>query len=64
MFYTMAQQHSLRKLNAGNNKFNVTTLPSIVATMTNIEELAFHGLGYTGVQCVFECMARYTKWLL
>ena len=49
MFHTMAQQHSLRKLDIGGNKFDVTTLPSIVTTMANIEELAFNSLGYTGV---------------
>ena len=61
MFHTMAQQHSLRKLYIGDNKFDVTTLPSIVTTMTNIEELAFNGLGYTGVQFVFQCISRYTN---
>ena len=47
MFHTLVQQHSLRELALGGNKFDVTTLPAIVPTMTEIEELDISNLGYT-----------------
>jgi hypothetical protein len=49
MFHILVQQHSLRHLFLGDNKFDVTTLPAIVPTMTKIEKLNISDLGYTGV---------------
>jgi hypothetical protein len=46
MLKTLVQDHSLRKLYLGNNKFEVDTIPEIVGTMTNLEELDLQG--YTG----------------
>jgi hypothetical protein len=51
MFHTLVQQHPLRSLLLGGNKFDVTTLPAIVPTMTKIGMLNIDGLGYTGVCC-------------
>ena len=50
MFYDLVQNHGLRKLLLGGNEFTVTTIPPIVATMTNLEELAIDYLGFTGTQ--------------
>jgi hypothetical protein len=52
MLKALAQDHSLRKLHLGSrytsNKFEVDTIPEIVGTMTNLEELGLGALGYTG----------------
>ena len=48
MLKALVQDHSLRKLFLGGNKFEVVTIPEIVGTMTNLEELGLDNLGYTG----------------
>ena len=48
MLRALVQEHSLRKLYLGNNKFTVDTIPEVVGTMTKLEALHLSGLGYTG----------------
>jgi hypothetical protein len=48
MLRTLVQDHSLRKLYLGKNKFTVDAIPEIVGTMTKLETLHLKGLGYTG----------------
>ena len=48
MLKALVQDHSLRNLYLGGNKFEVDTIPEIVGTMTNLEELDLGYLGYTG----------------
>ena len=50
MFHDLVQNHGLRQLSLGGNKFTVTTIPPIVATMTNLEVLSIYGLGFTGTR--------------
>ena len=45
---TLVQDHSLRELYLGGNKFDVDTIPEIVGTMTNLEGLDLSELGYKG----------------
>ena len=46
----LVQNYALREIYLGPNKFSVTTIPSIVTTMTNLESLGLPILGYTGMQ--------------
>jgi hypothetical protein len=48
MLRTLVQEHSLRGLYLGNNKFTVDTIPEVVGTMMKLEALDLSGLGYTG----------------
>ena len=48
MLRTLVQEHSLRKLYLGSNKFTVDSIPEIVGTMTKLEVLNLSELGYTG----------------
>ena len=48
MLRALVQEHSLRKLHLGDNKFTVDTIPEVVGTMTKLEALHLSGLGYTG----------------
>jgi hypothetical protein len=48
MLRALVQEHSLRKLYLGYNKFTVDTIPEVVGTMTKLEVLNLGGLGYTG----------------
>ena len=48
MLRALVQEHSLRKLFLGNNKFTVDTIPEVLGTMTKLEVLNLSKLGYTG----------------
>jgi hypothetical protein len=48
MLRALVQEHSLRQLFLGDNKFTVDTIPEVVGTMTKLEALDLRGLGYTG----------------
>jgi hypothetical protein len=48
MLRALVQEHSLRNLYLGVNKFTVDTIPEVVGTMTKLEALDLRGLGYTG----------------
>jgi hypothetical protein len=48
MLRALVQEHSLRKLYLGANKFTVDAIPEVVGTMKELEALALSGLGYTG----------------
>jgi hypothetical protein len=48
MLRSLVQEHSLRNLNLGGNKFTVDTIPEIVGTMTKLKALGLNELGYTG----------------
>ena len=45
----LVQDHALRKINLGNNKFDsVGEIPPLVSEMNKLEELNLHTLGFTG----------------
>ena len=45
----LVQDHALRKINLGNNKFDsVGEIPPLVSEMNKLEELVLHSLGFTG----------------
>jgi hypothetical protein len=48
MLRALVQEHSLRNLELGRNKFTVDTIPEIVGTMTKLKVLTLNRLGYTG----------------
>jgi hypothetical protein len=48
MLHALVQEHSLRKMYLGGNKFTVDTIPEIVGTMTKLVSLDLSNLGYTG----------------
>jgi hypothetical protein len=48
MLRALVQEHSLRNLYLGENKFTVDNIPEIVGTMTKLKVLALSKLGYTG----------------
>ena len=60
MLKTLVQDHSLRSLNLGANKFEVDTIPEIVGTMTNLEKLSLSNLGYTGNVQIVLAAIRFT----
>jgi hypothetical protein len=45
----LVQDHALRKISLGNNKFDsVGEIPPLVSEMNKLEELNLHTLGFTG----------------
>ena len=45
----LVQDHALRKISLGNNKFDsVGEIPPLVSEMNKLEELMLHSLGFTG----------------
>ena len=60
MLRALVQEHSLRKLYFGDNKFTVDTIPEVVGTMTKLEELDLSGLGYTGKRGTSPVMSQVT----
>ena len=60
MLRALVQEHSLRRLFLGNNKFTVDTIPEVVGTMTKLEELGLGELGYTGKSGISPVMSQVT----
>jgi hypothetical protein len=60
MLRALVQEHSLRKLYLGRNKFTVDTIPEIVGTLTKLKELDLEKLGYTGKSGASPVMSRVT----
>ena len=60
MLRALVQEHSLRRLFLGNNKFTVDTIPEVVGTMTKLEALDLEGLGYTGKSGTSPVMSQIT----
>ena len=58
MLRALVQEHSLRRLFLGNNKFTVDTIPEVVGTMTELEALDLNGLGYAGKSGTPPVMSR------
>ena len=61
MLRTLVQEHSLRQLGLGNNKFTVDTIPEVVGTMTKLKVLDLSGLGYTGKSGTPPVMSQVTS---
>jgi hypothetical protein len=61
MLRALVQEHSLRKLYLGDNKFTVDTIPEVVGTMTKLEALDLGGLGYTGKSGTSPVMSLITS---
>ena len=60
MLRALVQEHSLRQLFLGDNKFTVDTIPEVVGTMTKLEALDLRGLGYTGKSGTSPVMSQVT----
>ena len=60
MLRALVQEHSLRMLYLGYNKFTVDTIPEVVGTMTKLEALQLSGLGYTGKSGTSPVMSQVT----
>jgi hypothetical protein len=60
MLRALVQEHSLRQLHLGDNKFTVDAIPEIVGTLTKLEALHLRGLGYTGKSGTSPVMSQAT----
>ena len=63
MLHTLVQDHKLRNIHLSHNNFDVGEIPSIVCTMTKLQELFIGVLGFTGsIGCSIQHNAL-TRWM-